>query len=588
MADDNVTADPGTGGEVFATDEIGGAHYPWVKLAFGDDDTATKVKTGVGLPVTLQASSGTDIGDVDIASFPAGNLGAQLASASLSVTLATDEGSTPITGAVTATLSTADATTLGDIKTNTADIPNVIGLPDSAAPSKVLSIAGNDGTKLQAVKVSSDGRLSVDVNSGAGGIEYTEDVTVGGTAIVGTATMMERDDDLGTLTPVEGDWASLRCTAEGALWVQDFNSDSIKGVLDNLDDAINANKLDVKIAEGGFDGKLTSPDAGTYIGKVDLGDTDNEVLDGIEAAVEKIDKAVHVDDADFTLGSDSGVMMMGFAGTQSVDTDDAAALACDTDGALHVNVKNPFGGAVTGTVAVSNGASGAAVNIQDGDNSITVDWNGTAPPIGSGLKDDALLVTLATDSPGTVDLGSNNDVTVTGNVGHGDSDTGDAVKIGAKAVAHLSNPSAVTAGQRSDTYCNRHGIPWQIGGHPNVITSTARTDAAQTGERCIAAVGPGLIPVVTRVTALCDNANSVDVGMKVAFSADATLPTDADTGTADILVDHPGIPAGGGFTIGDGSGVIGTGQDGDEIRYTCEVPTGGAVTLSVSYYTIEV
>jgi hypothetical protein len=38
---------------------------------------------------------------------------------------------------------------------------------------------------------------------------------------------MERDDALGTLTPIEGDWAAFRCTAEGALWVQDFNSDAI-------------------------------------------------------------------------------------------------------------------------------------------------------------------------------------------------------------------------------------------------------------------------------------------------------------------------------------------------------------------------
>ena len=74
-----------------------------------------------------------------------------------------------------------------------------------------------------------------------------------------------------------------------------------------------------------------------------LSATDNAVLDtikvdteAIETAVEKIDDIVHVDDAAFTLGSSSGVMVMGFAGTQSVDANDAAALACDTDGALHI------------------------------------------------------------------------------------------------------------------------------------------------------------------------------------------------------------------------------------------------------------
>jgi hypothetical protein len=46
----------------------------------------------------------------------------------------------------------------------------------------------------------------------------------------------------------------------------------------------------------------------------------------------------HVDDAAFTLGTDSGIMMMGFAGAQSIDTNDAAALQCDTAGRLMVEI----------------------------------------------------------------------------------------------------------------------------------------------------------------------------------------------------------------------------------------------------------
>jgi hypothetical protein len=53
--------------------------------------------------------------------------------------------------------------------------------------------------------------------------------------------------------------------------------------------------------------------------------------------VKLVDSGVHVDDDGFTLGTDSGVMMMGFAGTQSVGADDAAALACETNGSLHIH-----------------------------------------------------------------------------------------------------------------------------------------------------------------------------------------------------------------------------------------------------------
>lgn len=59
-----------------------------------------------------------------------------------------------------------------------------------------------------------------------GGTQYTEDVATANPQ-VGTATMIERDDALSTVTPIEGDWIGLRGSAEGALWTQDFNSDAI-------------------------------------------------------------------------------------------------------------------------------------------------------------------------------------------------------------------------------------------------------------------------------------------------------------------------------------------------------------------------
>jgi len=61
-----------------------------------------------------------------------------------------------------------------------------------------------------------DGKVII---SNPGGTEYTEDVATPAT-ILGTATMFERDDALSTITPAEGDWASMRCNAKGALWVE--------------------------------------------------------------------------------------------------------------------------------------------------------------------------------------------------------------------------------------------------------------------------------------------------------------------------------------------------------------------------------
>ena len=68
-----------------------------------------------------------------------------------------------------------------------------------------------------------------------------------------------------------------------------------------------------------------------------------KAIDGLDTtqastktATEKIDDAIHVDDAAFTLGTHSGMMMMGFAGTQDVNANDAGAVAMDVQGSLCV------------------------------------------------------------------------------------------------------------------------------------------------------------------------------------------------------------------------------------------------------------
>lgn len=167
-----------------------------------------------------------------------------------------------------------------------------------------------------------------------------------------------------------------------------------------------------------------------------------------------------------------------------------------------------------------------------------------------------------------------------GNVAHGDADSGNPVKVGYKAVAHGSNPTAVDAGERTDSYANRHGIVFVIGGHPNAIPIRANYTAAQTNT-AIVTVSAGTKIVVTRVTVTADKANSVDVAVRIGFHT-ATTPT----GTG-CFAAHPGIEAGGGFTIGDGSGILGVGADGEDILITCEVPTGGSIDVVITYFTIE-
>lgn len=76
------------------------------------------------------------------------------------------------------------------------------------------------------------------------------------------------------------------------------------------------------------------------------------------------------------------------------------------------------------------------------------------------------------------------------------------------------------------------------------------------------------------------------VAVKVGFGP-TTIPAETTTGSNGILLNHPGIAAGSGVVLGNGGGILGIGADGEELRLTCEDPIGGALTVTVSYFTIE-
>lgn len=188
-----------------------------------------------------------------------------------------------------------------------------------------------------------------------------------------------------------------------------------------------------------------------------------------------------------------------------------------------------------------------------------------------------------------VDLGANNDVTATGNVAHDAADSGAPVKVGHKAIAHGANPTAVAADDRTDWYANRHGVPFVLGGHPNIITRSVRiadADGAQTDASMVGTINTGTKVAVTALAVACDAGNTNALACKVGFGG-TSIPADSTTGANGVLLDHEGIAPGSGMVIGNGAGLLGIGADGEELRLTCEDPVGGFITVTFSYFTIE-
>jgi len=182
--------------------------------------------------------------------------------------------------------------------------------------------------------------------------------------IVGTATLIERDDALSSVTPAEGDWIGLRGTAEGALWTQDFNSDTITTHLSEIEGAVETIEGAVSGSEMQVDVVASLPAGSNTIGVVDLGSTDNAVLDAMVVDLAAMEALL------ITIDSD----------TDAIKT--AVQILDDWDDSNYANVNINLagsdaptgGGAESGAlrVTLANDSTGV-ISIDDGGNSITVD-----------------------------------------------------------------------------------------------------------------------------------------------------------------------------------------------------------------------
>jgi len=172
-------------------------------------------------PFFIQITDGTDVALVNAS----GQLEVNVAQP---VSIDDNGGSITVDGSVT-----VSATQL--------DIDDLDQATDSV---RIYANTAKDGTGTAYIPlVDADGHLQVDILSGAtGGTEYNEDDATPAT-IVGKAVMMERDDALATLTPVEGDWSALRSNARGALWVAIDDTDSV-----SIDDGGNSITVDGTVA----------------------------------------------------------------------------------------------------------------------------------------------------------------------------------------------------------------------------------------------------------------------------------------------------------------------------------------------------
>ena len=173
---DNTTLNTGSGGDVIATDDIGGVKYQIVKVTYGALDSQTIASSGAG----------------------AVNAGVQR------TTLASDDPAVALLG----TIDTDTGTIAGDT---------------TSIDAKLVS-----GTVIGEVEVGAASTAAGDLAKAAN--------AVAGASDTGIAILAVRDDEQAAMTPVDGDYTTLRTDKFGNLkttQLPDATSEIKYGVIDD-------------------------------------------------------------------------------------------------------------------------------------------------------------------------------------------------------------------------------------------------------------------------------------------------------------------------------------------------------------------
>lgn len=115
----------------------------------------------------------------------------------------------------------------------------------------------------------------------------------------------------------------------------------------------------------------------------------------------------------------------------------------------------------------------------------------------------------------------------------------------------------------------------------NTVTLEQEYTSAQT-DVIIVTAGASQQIAITEITVILDEATTVGgVGFRIGCGTPGT-PT-----AAGVVLSHPGLMPGQSVSRGDGSGVLAVGDFNEDLRITCEAPTGGALRVLVSYFMVE-
>lgn len=236
-----------------------------------------------------------------------------------------------------------------------------------------------------------------------------------------------------------------------------------------------------------------------------------------------------------TNGNHRQVVVLGDPSTNAgvAPVDAAAGLKVDLGADNDVTVTS---GTITAVTAITNALPAGTNNIGDVD---VATVNGVAPAFGTGARGATVQrVTIATDD--------NVPTTPVGNVAHDGADSGNPIKIGAKAESAVSTATMVADGDRTDIYADIDGV---------LMVRSDRPLGDLLSERLSNTDGASTASTVFGATASTRN---VITGYSV-YNASATAGyLDFRDGTAGAILWTVPLPATGGANFAIPSGIFRT------------------------------
>jgi hypothetical protein len=310
---DNVTLDPGASGAVIKTDDDGTAHWQYVKLAFGANDTRTRVEASAPLPVNWAGTNPP--------------IGAGVEATALRVTLATNS-----TGVVTVDDGGAN------LSVDWGGTTPPIGAGTEAAALRVTIATDSTGI----VTVDNAGAFATQVDGAAltalqliDNIVEVED-TAHTTGDSGVMALAVRNNTLEALAGDDGDYAPLQVNATGALFIQEGAALDVSGATVIVDGSAVTQPVS---------GTVTA-NAGTGTMTVDLG-SNNDVQGDV--AHDTTDSGSPI-----KIGAKA---VLSLEAEAPVGNDDRTDLLADIDGQLLIKPFTNFGDIISEQVSNADGAA---------------------------------------------------------------------------------------------------------------------------------------------------------------------------------------------------------------------------------------